>query len=57
MLGKEMATLVNEKLNAGMYEIEWHASLEDASIYSSGIYFYILKADDYVDVKKMILVK
>ena len=52
MLGKEVATLVNEKLDAGSYEVKW-----DGSGYSSGVYFYQLKADDYVDTKKMLLIK
>ena len=52
ILGKEVATLVNEKLNAGTYEVSWNRSG-----YSSGIYFYKLIADDYVDTKKMLLIK
>ena len=52
ILGKEVATLVNEKLNVGSYEVDW-----DASGYISGVYFYRLRAGDYVDVKKMILIK
>ena len=41
ILGREVATLVNEKLNPGTYEVEW-----DASNYPSGIYFYKLTTDD-----------
>lgn len=52
VLGKEVATLVNEKLSTGSYEIDWNASG-----YPSGVYFYKLSAGDFVDVKKMILVK
>ena len=52
ILGKEIATLVNEKLNAGSYEAEW-----DGSSYPSGIYFYILRAGDYKETRKMILIK
>ena len=36
----------------GTYEIKWNASN-----YSSGIYFYTLKAGDYIETKKMILTK
>ncbi len=52
--GNEIATLVNEKQNAGTYEINF-----DASKYglSSGIYFYTLKTADFKETKKMILVK
>ena len=52
ILGKEVATLVNEKLSAGNYEVDWNASG-----YTSGVYFYRLITDGYVDVKKMLLIK
>ena len=52
VLGKELKTLVNEKLDAGSYEVDW-----DATDYSSGVYFYKLITDEYVNVKKMLLVK
>ena len=52
ILGKEITTIVNEKLSAGSYEVNW-----DASSYPSGVYFYKLITDDFVDVKKMLLIK
>lgn len=52
ILGSEVATLVNEQQQPGSYEVKW-----DASNVSSGIYFYQLKTKDYVDTKKMILLK
>ena len=52
LLGREITTLVSDKLNSGIYQIEWNASN-----YTSGIYFYRLKAGDYSSAKKMILVK
>jgi hypothetical protein len=52
LLGKEIATPVNEKLNAGTYEFVW-----DASEYSSGIYIYRIITDNFADTKKMVLVK
>jgi hypothetical protein len=52
MLGKEVATLVNEKLDAGSYQI-----LFDASQLPSGIYFYKLTAGNFSETKKMILLK
>ena len=52
ILGNEVATLVNENLNSGSYNITW-----DASSYSSGIYFYELRADGFTDRKKMLLIK
>ncbi|HRQ54203.1 MAG TPA: CotH kinase family protein [Ignavibacteriaceae bacterium] len=52
VLGNEVVTLVDEFRNAGSYEIEFNASL-----LSSGVYFYKLQAGDFVETRKMILVK
>jgi photosystem II stability/assembly factor-like uncharacterized protein len=52
LLGREVATLVNEEKPAGEYEVEF-----DAGILPSGIYFYQLKAGQYSETKKMILLK
>ncbi|NWG28045.1 MAG: TIGR03790 family protein [Ignavibacteriaceae bacterium] len=52
ILGREVATLVNEQQQPGSYEVKF-----DASNVSSGIYFYQLKAGDFIDTKKMILIK
>jgi hypothetical protein len=51
-LGKEIATLINEKLNPGTYEAEW-----DASNFASGVYFYKLITADYTETRNMVLVK
>ncbi len=52
ILGREVATLVNESLKPGTYEVEWNASN-----FSSGVYFYRLETDGYIETKKMIVVK
>lgn len=52
ILGKEVATLVNMKLNPGTYTYSFNARN-----LSSGIYFYKLEAGDFASVKKMILIK
>ena len=51
-LGREVAKLVNKELTAGNYEVEWNAEN-----YGSGIYFYQLKAGNYIETKKMMLLK
>ena len=56
-IGKEITTLVNEKLNAGTYEVKWPAPTEDASNFASGVYFYKLITNDFIETKKMILSK
>ena len=62
ILGNEVATLVNEELPAGEYEVEFSAkggSASGGNAYNlpSGIYFYQLKAGAYIQSKKMILLK
>jgi hypothetical protein len=52
LLGQKVATLVSENQNAGIHSIEW-----DAGNLSSGVYFYMIKAGEWQDVKKMILLK
>ncbi len=52
VLGNEVATLVNEYREAGIYEINFNANS-----LSSGIYFYKLQAGSFVETKKMILLR
>jgi photosystem II stability/assembly factor-like uncharacterized protein len=52
LLGREIQTLVNEKLNPGTYEVTF-----DGSNYASGIYFYRLTTYDFSETKKFVLMK
>jgi hypothetical protein len=52
VLGREVATLVNEEKHPGVYEVEFNTSE-----LSSGIYFYKLQAENYSSTKKMIYLK
>jgi len=52
VLAKEVATLVNEELPAGEYEVEFNSNG-----LTSGIYFYQLKTGNFIETKKMILIK
>ena len=52
ILGKEIQILVNEKLKLGTYEVTF-----DGSNLPSGVYFYKLTADNYSEMKKMMLLK
>jgi len=52
LLGREVAVLVNSKLQPGTYEYTFNGSK-----LASGIYFYQLKIKDIVDTKKMLLIK
>ena len=51
-LGQEVAEIVNSRLKEGFHEVNF-----DAVSLTSGIYFYRLEADKFVDVKKMIIIK
>ena len=52
MLGREVSVLVNERRDAGVHEAKF-----DASGLSSGIYFYRLQAGDFVQSRKLLLLK
>ncbi len=56
VLGSEVAALVNAEQSAGNYEFIFDAS-STAGELSSGVYFYILRAGNFIDVKKMILLR
>jgi len=52
MLGQEVATLVNQKQNAGRYNVEFNADN-----LASGIYFYSIRTEGFSSIKKMMLLK
>jgi hypothetical protein len=59
-LGNEIATLVNEEKQPGEYEVEFNASSlpsRSGSALTSGIYFYQLRAGNFIETKKMVLLK
>ncbi len=56
VLGNEIATLVNEYLPAGSYEVEFSPG-SSIKYPASGIYFYRLQAGNYAQTKSMILIK
>jgi uncharacterized membrane protein YgdD (TMEM256/DUF423 family) len=63
ILGNEVATLVNEELPAGEYEVDFHSNDNSDQSFrlvrnlSSGVYFYKLIAGPFSETKKMILAK
>ncbi|MDH3269269.1 MAG: T9SS type A sorting domain-containing protein, partial [Ignavibacteria bacterium] len=56
VLGNEIATLVNEEKQPGTYEVEFNTS-SIKHLPSSGIYFNQLRAGNFVETKKMVLLK
>ena len=56
VLGREVATLVNEEKHAGSYEVEFNPVSGIRNL-ASGIYFYKLQVGSYSSTKKMIYLK
>ncbi len=52
IIGQEIAVLVNEDLQAGIYNISF-----DASDMTSGLYLYRLQSKEFISIKKMLLIK
>lgn len=52
ILGSEVATLVDQEMDAGWYRVDFNASG-----YSTGVYIYRMKAGNYISTKKMLLIK
>jgi hypothetical protein len=57
MLGQRVRTLAYGQMEAGNHSVEWNSRDEYGSAVSSGVYFYRLTAGDYVESKKMLLLK
>ena len=51
-LGQVVSELVNGELNAGIHDVTW-----SAANMTSGIYFYTIQADNFVQTRKMLLLK
>ncbi|HSW53719.1 MAG TPA: YCF48-related protein [Ignavibacteriaceae bacterium] len=52
VLGEEVITLVNEFAQPGRYTVDWNAGS-----FASGVYLYTIQASDFIQTKKMILLK
>jgi len=52
VLGREVANLISGELSPGTYSIPW-----DASGVASGMYFYRLQAGDFVETRRLLLLK
>lgn len=52
MLGNEVATLVNGKIEPGSYDIQF-----DGNNFSSGVYYYKLTVNNFSETKSMLLLK
>jgi len=57
MIGKVVRNLVSTQQNAGYNSIQWNATNNQGQPVSAGVYLYKIQAGDFVDTKKMILLK
>jgi hypothetical protein len=57
ILGQHVATLVNEEMDAGVYQVVWDGNDESGHHVASGIYFYKMITKDFVETRKMVLMR
>jgi len=57
LLGKEITTLVDEYKQAGSYKIEFNVAQVSRPELASGVYFYHLRAGDFIETRKMLLLR
>ena len=57
ILGKEITTLVNEKLQPGTYEVPFSINQSSGYQMPSGVYFYKLITNGFIETKKMLMIK
>ena len=52
VIGQKITTLLREIKQAGTHQVEW-----DATGYASGVYYYKIEAGEFVDVRRMVLLR
>ena len=57
ILGQEVKTLVNKRMDSGFHSIIWNGTNDTGIKVASGMYLYRLRAGDYVKTRKMIFLK
>jgi flagellar hook assembly protein FlgD len=57
MLGKNVKTLINQTQDAGYKSVIWDATNDYGKPVSAGIYLYQIQAGEYIQTKKMVLLK
>jgi hypothetical protein len=57
MMGREVKNLVNDMQTAGFRSVMWDGTNNNHQTVSAGLYIYSIYSDNYIDTKKMILLK
>ena len=57
MMGRQIKTLINDHQAAGYRSLQWNATNNAGSPLSAGIYLYMIQAGDFMQTKKMVLLK
>ena len=57
IMGRIVRTLINSQQNAGFKSIQWNANNDAGSPLSAGLYLYKVETDNFVQTRKMILLK
>jgi hypothetical protein len=57
MLGQRIRTLVNGSYKAGQHVVNWNGRNDTGILVPTGVYIYRIKAGDFVDAKKMVMIK
>jgi len=57
IVGQKVKTLLDEEMKPGVYVVDWDGKDMSGNPVSSGIYFYKIRAGDFSDTKRMVLLK
>lgn len=57
VLGQKVATLADKEYAAGTYQVTWDGTNDRGEHIASGVYFYTMKAGDYTQTRKLMMVK
>jgi hypothetical protein len=57
ILGQEVTALVDRNMSAGRYRVTWNGTDRSGRVVSSGVYFYRMQSEDFVQTRRMLLLK
>ena len=57
LMGREITKLMNTRMDAGYYSMQWNGRNSFGSMVSAGVYFYQIQINGFVQTKKMLLLK